>query len=332
MNSPENPTKPGVEQQLPSRPEGAKTVEDIVEALDHDRDKADRAALEHGPSRELAAALAAEIGTQVQLDQRVSQEQGITYAEWQKRSAEEARDDIDPLTLSMELADYAAGKGELSSRAQQELENRVDQINAELDELEDTGFSTQTIQRLRGADEPYDVTMIAERYRALSELRKGESQLPDSSEAAKGQQDQERQASKAEGDAFKAAYEAAGIEGELRGESGYTDSKGIELVVEAMREQGMSEGEMAGFARRLAAKYEQFLDSAKTIHADKSPQTQGMWAENQTWSTLNRDPVWQKIDSKIDQYGDTLAGMGSRISRDKVMSSFLIFALQANRR
>lgn len=327
MDSVEKPTRSGGEQQRVRRPESATTVEDIVESLDRDRHEADKAALEHGPGKDLAAALAAELGTQVQLEERVAQEQGVeAHRQWKREVEEDNAAAGDRLELAMELNEYAQGKGELSDEARQKLQERVDQINAELDKLEETKFSTQTISRLRGAEDPYDVAMIAERYRELSELRRGEER-PILEGAQESIDPPEEEASSPEADRFRRTYEAAQIEGSLDRDPGmYTDAKGAELVVKVMKELGMGQAEMAAFAKTVATKYEQLADSAKTIHEGKSEQAQGMWAENQLTDSLKGNPVWERINQAIEDQGNSLAGMNSRISRNKVMSSFLKLA------
>lgn len=97
-------------------------------------------------------------------------------------------------------------------------------------------------------------------------------------------------------------------------------------TVEVMKDLGMSAAEMADYAKYITEKRAHFTELAKTIHPDKSSQAQGMWAENQLWDMLKKDPVWQSLDLKIDQYGDTFAGKSSRISKNEVMSSYLLFA------
>lgn len=295
-----------------------KTVEAAEEAFDRLRHTSDKLAIEKGSSPELAEALATELSMFDRLEQmRANAEGGKAMLDYEKYSDAERMS-------ALELGEYAAGRAELSEDAQSEMELRVATLNAALDRLGDD-FDHSTITELRGATDPMELHRFEQEYRELAELRNGplEAELPQPEVTQ--ELDDPKNADKEA--AFNEAYENSGLEGALDRDPGmYGDRKGAALAVEVMKDLGMSAAEMADYAKYITEKYNHFTELAKTIHPDKSAQTQGRWAENQLWQMLDKDPVWQRLEQKIDEYGDTLAGKGSRISKNKVMSSYLLFA------
>lgn len=322
MNNPEV-SQPGAEAKA-SQSERPKTEEEIQEDVDRERHEADKAAITKGASPELATAYAGELGTQSKLDMVRAYAKGPEAVnQWRKEAAEDG-------VLAMELAAYGDGTGELTDGVREALEDRISVVQEQLDRLGENNFSDATVAEIRGATDRLEIERFKAEYRELEALRRGEAeQLVSPIDSTT---EREKLEIPVAAETFNRDAQAAGVEGALDRDPGtYFDRKGAAIAIEVMKDLGMDETEMAAYANRLADQYNTLLASADTIHPDKSAQTKGMWAENQLWESMRNDPVWNRIDAKIDEQGENLAGRGGRISREKVMSGFVSFALRTSR-
>ena len=306
-------------------PEHIKTEEQAQEAFDRSQQAVRKLALEKGPSPELAKAMSEELGNYMLLQQiRAYGKGGSEISQYRKEAAQDAAE-------AFELEDYAKGGVELSDDVRDAMESKVAETNSHLDQIANDP-SDATITRLTGATDRLDIEMFRAKYNELETLRGGEAEQladPRVATAERGELEVSPATEK-----FNRAVKHKEVEGALdrkEDERIYRDRKGIAIVIEVMGDLGMDEAEMATYANRLADQYDAIRASADTVHSDKPPQARGRWSENQLWERLQRDAVWQRIDEKIDKQGDKLAGRGGRISRNKVMSSFLKFAVETSR-
>lgn len=309
-----------VERESAEQVELPKTVEQAQAAFDELRHATDVIAIKQGEGPTLAKAIAAEMG----MFDRLEQLRAYSESDPARRheAVQEYRDNsVEDGMTALGLSTYGEG-GRITDHVRSEMESRVAYVNYQLDRL-GRDFSHDTITELRGATDKMELHQFEQDYRELAALRDEQRGEP----APERPPVVEDETSKTKASVFESVYRNTGLEGALDKDPGlYKDQKGAAMAVEIMKELGMTPAEMADHAESVAKKYEHFVELAKTIFPDKSEQAQGRYAENQLWEALSRDPVWGDLDGKIAKYGDTLAGRGSRLSKAKIMSSYLMFA------